>query len=77
MNFLSNLTIRNRLMVNAGVIAIALLVMFLMMLSNANTLKSLSSTIAKTASLEAQVLMLRRNEKDFLARKDLKYLGKF
>lgn len=77
MNFLSNLTIRNRLMVNAGVIAIALLVMFLMMLSNANTLKSLSSTIAKTATLEAQVLMLRRNEKDFLARKDLKYLGKF
>jgi len=27
--------------------------------------------------VESQVLQLRRNEKDFLARKDLKYLGKF
>lgn len=77
MNLLTNLTIRSRLQVNAIVIAFALLTLFILMLVNLNKMNDLGHALAKVETLNAQVLTLRRNEKDFLARKDLKYVELF
>lgn len=77
MNFLTNLTIKSRLQVNAFVIAVALLVLFVLMLTNLSKMSELGHALAKVESLNGHVLMLRRNEKDFLARKDLKYVDTF
>lgn len=64
-------------MVIAVVISLALLMLFVMMLLSTSTLTDVGATLAKVERLESGVLTLRRNEKDFLARKDLKYLDKF
>jgi methyl-accepting chemotaxis protein len=77
MKLLTNLTIKNRLFANAIVVATALSILFVIMLTNAATLNTLGLSLAKVEKLEAQVLVLRKHEKDFLARKDLKYVGKF
>lgn len=77
MSLLSNFTIKARLQINAVVIAIALTVLFILMVSNANKMSDLGQTLANVERLKSQVLMLRRHEKDFLARKDIKYLGRF
>ncbi|GHB73656.1 methyl-accepting chemotaxis protein [Psychrosphaera saromensis] len=77
MKLLTNLTIKTRLFANAIVVATALSILFVIMLSNADTLSKLGLSLAKVEKLEAQVLVLRKHEKDFLARKDLKYVGKF
>ncbi|WP_299270422.1 methyl-accepting chemotaxis protein [uncultured Psychrosphaera sp.] len=77
MKLLTNLTIKNRLFANAIVVATALSILFVIMLTNAATLNTLGLSLAKVEKLEAQVLVLRKHEKDFLARKDPKYVGKF
>ncbi|MDC2889455.1 hypothetical protein [Psychrosphaera algicola] len=77
MNLLTNLTIRARLQVNAVVIALALLTLFALMLINLTKMNDLGQALVKVESLNSQVLMLRRNEKDFLARKELKYVDLF
>ncbi|MDU0113610.1 methyl-accepting chemotaxis protein [Psychrosphaera aquimarina] len=77
MKILTNLTIKNRLFANAIVVAIALSILFGMMLVNSNVLNTLGLSLAKVEKLEAQVLTLRKHEKDFLARKDMKYVKEF
>jgi len=77
MKILANLTIRSRLTVNAIVIAVALVALFLLMVSSSSRMSELAHTMADVEKLSAQVLTLRRNEKDFLARKDLKYVDRF
>lgn len=77
MKILANLTIRSRLTVNAVVIAVALVALFLLMVSSSSRMSELAHTMADVEKLSAQVLTLRRNEKDFLARKDLKYVDRF
>ncbi len=77
MKLLTNLTIKKRLFANAIVIAVALSILFIMMLKNANTLNTLGVSLAKVEKLDSQVLNLRKHEKDFLARKDLKYVERF
>ena len=77
MKVLANLTIRSRLTVNAVVIAIALIALFLLMVSNSSRMSDLAHTLANVEKLSAQVLTLRKNEKDFLARKDMKYVDRF
>lgn len=77
MKLLTNLTIKNRLFANAIVIATSLSILFVIMLSNADTLNTLGLSLAKVEKLEAQVLTLRKHEKDFLARKNLKYVDAF
>lgn len=51
--------------------------MFLTMTVSINNLLTISQVLTNTEKLEAHVLTLRRNEKDFLARNDLKYLTQF
>ena len=77
MNFLSQVSIKTRLTINAVVIAVALSILFILMVSNSTTMNELADTSVDVERLNAQVLMLRRNEKDFLSRKDLKYVDKF
>ena len=77
MNFLSEMTIKARLTTNAVVIAVALSILFILMVSNSSKMSDLAETSVNVERLNGQVLMLRRNEKDFLSRKDLKYIDKF
>ena len=77
MKFLTNLTIKNRLFANAIIVALALSMLFSMMLFNSHSLNSLGLTLAHVEKLDAQVLTLRKHEKDFLARKDIKYADGF
>ncbi len=59
----------------ASVIAIIVIVLFQQ--SSMNTLIDLEQQQSKVNTLRVNMLMLRRNEKDFLARKTLKYQNKF
>jgi len=77
MKLLTNLTIKNRLFANAIIVAVALSILFSMMLFNSHSLNSLGLTLAHVEKLEAQVLTLRKHEKDFLARKETKYVDAF
>jgi methyl-accepting chemotaxis protein len=45
--------------------------------SATSTLMDFNNISRKTVQLEADILMLRRHEKDFISRKDLKYTDKF
>jgi len=74
---LRNLSIKKRLLVNTLVVAIAMLVMLLLLVYQNQQLTHLSYLKIDAVTLEADVLQLRRHEKDFLARKDPAYLDKF
>ena len=69
--------IKHKLIANTAILVVAMLVM-LGLLSYAVSSLDGDIHIARTiGNVEADVLQLRRNEKDFLARKDLKYFDKF
>lgn len=74
---LRNWSIKKRLMVNTLVVAVAMLVMLLLLIYQNQQLNHLSQIRLEAATLQQDVLELRRHEKDFLARKDLSYLDKF
>lgn len=71
------MTIKNRLFSNAAIVLVAIILMFLLSRYAFSTLNHLANTLAKAEQLNASMLMLRRHEKDFLARKDLKYIERF
>lgn len=77
MDFFRNLSIRHKLLVNLANITFVLLVILLVQLWNQNHRTQLHHLLLQTENLLTDVLMLRRNEKDFLARHDLKYLDQF
>jgi len=61
----------------AGGITLAMIISIVAMRWSIGILQSLSETQALNHQLVANMLMLRRNEKDFLLRSDIKYLDKF
>jgi len=69
--------IKHKLIVNAGILAIAMALMLGLLTYEGNALRHDISVATNIGKIESSVLQLRRNEKDFLARKDLKYLEKF
>ncbi|GGO67217.1 methyl-accepting chemotaxis protein [Bowmanella pacifica] len=71
------MTIKNRLFSNAAIVLVAIILMFLLSRYASSNLNHLANTLAKAEQLNASMLMLRRHEKDFLARKDLKYIDRF
>ena len=71
------MTIKLKLLLIAGGIAIAMLLSIASMYWSVRTLNSLTETQSLNNQLLSNMLMLRRNEKDFLLRDDLKYLDKF
>ncbi|MCG8429088.1 MAG: methyl-accepting chemotaxis protein [Chromatiales bacterium] len=71
------MTIRNRFYLIIGLVVVAMLVMLALSRHNALTIIELEQEEKLLVEIEAGVLELRRNEKDFLARKELKFLDKF
>lgn len=71
---LNNLSIKHRLIAIALVAIVALSLMLLLMQYQARTLGNLATADKLIAELNTDMLMLRRHEKDFLLRKELRYL---
>jgi methyl-accepting chemotaxis protein len=74
---LRNFTIKQRLLINAIAVGIAMLVMLLLMMYQSSQQSSLSALRLEIALLQKDVLTLRRHEKDFLMRRELSYQEKF
>lgn len=69
--------IKYKLMINTVILVIAMSLMLALLTFASNALVHDISVATNIGKIESSVLQLRRNEKDFLARKDLKYLDKF
>lgn len=73
----NQMTIKFKLFLIAGGIATAMLLSIVSMRWSVSTLNSLTETQALNYQLLSNMLTLRRNEKDFLLRDNIKYLDKF
>lgn len=71
---LTNISIKSRLLLIATVAIIALALMLLLMQYQARVLKNLADAGRLVAELNSDMLQLRRHEKDFLLRQELRYL---
>ncbi|MGB1199277.1 MAG: methyl-accepting chemotaxis protein [Thalassotalea sp.] len=69
--------IKHKLIANTGILVVALLFMLGLLNYSVGSLGIDVDTTRVIGKFEADVLQLRRHEKDFLARKDLKYFDKF
>jgi methyl-accepting chemotaxis protein len=74
---LDRLNIKWKLALLAIVAVIGFLILIAYNYSSTSTLMKFNNISRQTVLLEAEILMLRRHEKDFIARKDLNYLTKF
>jgi len=72
-----NLTIKGKLFISAGLSILGLLGLVILFYFSLLKIESLETGKHYIETLKADMLMLRRNEKDFILRKDLKYLDKF
>jgi methyl-accepting chemotaxis protein len=70
-------SIKFKLTFVAVLAGVGMLVMAMLQFSAMRNLEDLEKARHLAANIESNMLMLRRNEKDFLARKDLKYREKF
>ncbi|MCP3128451.1 methyl-accepting chemotaxis protein [Shewanella sp. KJ2020] len=68
--------IRSKLLLSAAVSITALIGMFGLQLHSNSVSSELANAAQNVLALERDVLMLRKNEKDFFARKDLQYVEK-
>ena len=71
------LTIKQKLYSIAVGVALTIMVIIAVMFNGLKHINTLSHATHSLADTKADMLMLRRNEKDFLARKDPKYLKIF
>lgn len=69
--------IRHKLYSNAAFVAASMGVMLALLLYLSNSFTSLNTMVSLAEQLNADTLGLRRHEKDFMARKDLKYFDSF
>jgi len=74
---LDRLNIKWKLALLAIVAVIGFLILTAYNYASTSTLMKFNNISRQTVQLKAEMLMLRRHEKDFIARKDLKYLAKF
>ncbi len=72
-----NMTIKVKLFILSGVAMAGFLAMAFLLNHSIGDIKTLGEAQSTVSKLEADMLMLRRNEKDFLSRKDIKYKDKF
>ncbi|MCV2884940.1 methyl-accepting chemotaxis protein [Aestuariibacter sp. AA17] len=73
MSIFQKLTVRRRLIVNAVVVGIGFLILIGLSMFEINNQTKIGLALRDLESISTQVFILRRNEKDFLMRKDLKY----
>ncbi|WP_448567263.1 methyl-accepting chemotaxis protein [Thalassotalea ganghwensis] len=69
--------IKHKLIANTSILVVALLLMLGLLSYSVSSLQGDTQVARLIGSIESQVLQLRRNEKDFIARKDPKYHDKF
>ncbi len=74
---LNNFSIKHRLLILALIAITGLVVIGLTVGNSMSEQQQLESSATELSNLKADILTLRRNEKDFLARKDDKYLEAF
>lgn len=77
MNFLKRTSIQHQLMFLAGFVAVGMISLSLISHMTNQQVRELSQARLAIAQIEAGMLTLRRNEKDFMARRDLKYVNKY
>ncbi|MCP4995574.1 MAG: methyl-accepting chemotaxis protein [Gammaproteobacteria bacterium] len=71
------MSIKNRFYLLIVLVVVAMLILLGLSRYNASQIIQLEQEEVLLVEIEAGILQLRRNEKDFLSRKNLKYLGKF
>ncbi len=69
--------IKHKLMANTGILILAMALMLGLLAYASSALQHDIDIAGNIGKVESSVLQLRRNEKDFIARKDLKYFAKF
>lgn len=69
--------IKAKLFLSTCLLGTSMLLMLALQMYSVSTMHSLLEGIETADAIDKGVLQLRRNEKDFLARKDEKYIGKF
>ncbi len=74
---MNNLSIKIKLGLSTLLSIIGLAILVFLLNSSLNNLEELKDAKTKVEELNSDMLMLRRNEKDFLMRKDIKYKAKF
>ncbi len=74
---MKNLTIRTKLIVSTILTVLGLSILIIFLNISINNLEELSQAQTKVEVLKSDMLTLRRNEKDFLLRKNMKYKAKF
>ncbi len=73
MSGLRRLSIKQRLFINGGALVCAMVLMLLILFYQSSKLTSLAATQQLVEQIAADVLMLRRHEKDFMMRTELRY----
>ena len=71
------MNIKIKLLMSTALLIASMIIMLSLQMYSVNTMKDLLVGVETADEIDKNVLQLRRNEKDFLARKDAKYIGKF
>jgi len=71
------MNIKIKLLMSTALLIVSMVMMLSLQLYSVSTLTHLLEGVEAVDSIDKGVLQLRRNEKDFLARKDPKYIAKF
>ncbi|TWX55277.1 methyl-accepting chemotaxis protein [Colwellia hornerae] len=69
--------IKHKLIANTGILVLSMVFMLGLLNFTISSLESDIKIAREIGNIEADILQLRRNEKDFLARKDIKYFDSF
>ncbi|MDP2560218.1 methyl-accepting chemotaxis protein [Psychrobium sp. 1_MG-2023] len=69
--------IKHKLTLSTALLVLSLIIMLILETYSINTMNRLVEGVKTADAIDKDVLQLRRNEKDFLARKDEKYVKKF
>jgi len=74
---MNNITIKVKLLILSFLVSLGFLAVVVVENNDINELHELAILEKDVKDLNIEMLILRKHEKDFLARKDIKYLGKF
>ena len=71
------MNIKIKLLMSTILLVVSMVIMLSLQVYSVNTMKELLLGVERANIIDKNILELRRNEKDFLARKDVKYVEKF
>ncbi len=69
--------IKHKLLSNSAILVLAMVLMFTLLMYTSSALQHDINIASELGEVEHSVLHFRRNEKDFIARKDIQYFDKF